>query len=142
MKKIRVMYEDTRIEMENQMKLCNLYLMSNYSFEKIVKERITLEDKYDRLTKRNVYLLIVEYDLDIKYNKHDRDENLYSKQENKNDNPCKVESEEKKHYFDLDDSNNHRRNLEGIDINKDDDIGNLEEIKFYSVNFFLIHRNL
>jgi hypothetical protein len=141
LKKLRVQYKSVMAKNEGEKKIHNLYLKPNYQYEKIIRETISLDEQFERLTSRNVYLLIMEYDLEIKSNKHYQEQKINIERENIKDNACQRENEEKKHYLELTFTNN-KRNLEEIDINDSDEVGNIEEIKIYSVISLFIRRNL
>ncbi len=140
--KLREQYESVRVKNEVERKLYNLYFKPNYHFETIIRETITHEEKFERLTSRSVYLLKIQYDLEIKSNKHNQDEKINIEKEYIEDNACQIENGEKKHYSEFNKDSINKINLEEMDINDNDDVGNLEEIKIYSVNFLFTNRNL
>ena len=109
-------------------------MQPNYSIENIINETIVLDKTNERLTSRYVHLQIIQYDVEIKLDICNHRETLSKQIEFNNEVGEEIKVDDKKCDYELNyDVNNNHQNIEEMAKDTNDNVGNLEEMKFYSV---------
>ena len=135
LKKIRVLYEAVQKEFQNTCNLYSLCLKNDYILNKILKETITLETTFDNLMYKNVYVLRLEYDVEIDpYEKNKDENNSVETEQNYNNDIIKENCSET--IDEINENKNLGNNGKSIleeDKSNNNEVGNLEDLKIFPV---------